>query len=41
MSRTLRSQIRFLVVVGFAVLSAPAGGFGTLTAAADPRINWG
>jgi hypothetical protein len=30
-----------VVVVGFAVPSVPAGGFGTLTAAADPRINWG
>jgi hypothetical protein len=32
------SRIRFVVVVGFAVLSVPAGGFGTITTAADPRI---
>lgn len=32
------SQIGFGVVVGFAVLSVPAGGFGTITAAADPGI---
>lgn len=35
---TLMSQIGFGVVVGFAVLSVPAGGFGTITAAADPGI---
>jgi len=38
MSRTLKSQIRFLVVVGFAALSVPVGGFATITPAADPRI---
>ena len=31
------SQIRFLVVVGFAVLSVPAGGFGAITAADSDR----
>ena len=32
-SRTERVKSDFLIVVGFAVLSVPAGGFGTITAA--------